>query len=401
MAAPVTRHALALAHGLTHRLHRFGSEEAHLNAQRVFAVGIYGWILLNTILLLPYYDAIWGPDSLVLRASFDPDRWHHWLVKLSLHPAFADHAYVFIVGQLVSLGLVFSRAAPRLGALGVYLFTFNLYSRTGQILDGGNNLVQLLTFYFLFMNVSGRSTRARGWLRSVSVSASNAALWMCRIQVAIVYLSAGILKLNGALWQKGMALYYLLQGDSYTHPLAREMVVAAPELAMLATYGAIVFQILFVVLVWNKRARPYLIVAGIGLHLVGIAFGMGLFFFGLVMCLAYLAFIDEENARRLRHPFISNTCLEVVCPSTVPLARILAGVVRLDWWRRLHVTIEAHASEVEAFDPATGQRWRGITALWPMLVRIPALLPLAPLALAGWYVGLAQRLLGRWFAPVR
>ena len=198
-----------------------------------------------------------------------------------------------------------------------------------------------------------------------------------------------------------MALYYVLQGDSYTHPIAREIVVAVPELAMLATYGAVAFQILFVVLVWNKRARPYLVAAGIGLHLVGIAFGMGLFIFGTVMCLAYLAFIDEEKARRLRHPFISGACLEVVCPATVPLARVLPGVMKLDWWGRLDVSIDVDATELEALDPVTGRRWRGITALWPVLVRVPALLPLAPWALLGWYVGLAQCLLGRWFVPSR
>ncbi|MBV1860473.1 MAG: HTTM domain-containing protein [Nannocystaceae bacterium] len=399
MAAPITQHVRAITLGIADRLHSFGNEETHVHGQRVFVIGIYSWILVNTLLLLPYYDAIWGPESLVSRASFDPSGWHHWLVKLSLHPTLADHTYVFILGQLISLGLVFSRAAPKLGAVGVYLFTFNLYNRTGQVLDGGNNLVQLLTFYFLFMNISGRFSRGRGWLRQVSVAASNAALWMCRIQVAIVYLSAGILKLNGALWQKGMALYYVLQGDSYTHPLAREAVVEMPELAMLATYGAVIFQILFVVLVWNKRARPYLVAAGIGLHLIGIAFGMGLFLFGTVMCLAYLAFIDEGKARRLRHPFTSSTCLEVLCPPTAPLAPVLRGIAKLDWFRRLDVIIDLHATEVEGFDPATGRRWRGITVSWPILLRVPVLLPLVPCALVGWYVGLAQRLFGRWFVP--
>ena len=182
-------------------------------------------------------------------------------------------------------------------------------------------------FYFVFMNLSGRPTRARGWFRPISVAASNAALWMCRIQVALIYLCAGILKLNGDLWQKGMALYDLLQGDSYTHPLAREA---------------------------------------------------------------------ESFARRIRQPFTSRHCLEVTCPARTRLTRVMRRIVRLDWWRRVQLTVSPETEHATAFDPESGRSWSGPSALWPILLRVPALLPLAPLAMAGWYVGAAQRLYARW-----
>ncbi len=400
MSAPILRHLKSARTIVARRLLNMGERESHLHTQRVFSAAIYGWILLNTLLLLPYYDAIWGPDSLVNRIAFKPERWDFWAVHLSSHPALIDHTYVFIVGQLVCLGLVLSRSLPRVGAVGVYFFTFNLFTRTGQILDGGNNLVQLLMFYFVFMNVSGRPTRARGPLRPLVIAASNAAFWMCRIQIVLVYLTAGMLKLNGPLWQKGMALYYILQGESYTHPLARELVVALPSAAMLAAYATVAFQILFVVLIWFRPARPYLIAMGVGLHLFGIAFGMGLFFFGLVMCLAYLAFVPDGISQQLRRPWASDTCLQVSCPPNTRLAAVLGHAARLDWWRRMQLRQDADPGQLSAFDPGGGKLRVGVVALWSVLVRIPVLLPLAPLALVAWYLGLAQRLYKPMMSPL-
>lgn len=397
MNAPILRHLSALRAAVGRHLAGMCEREPHLHTQRIFSAAIYGWILLNTLMLLPYYDALWGPDSLVNRKAFDPTQWDQWFIHLSAHPAFADHTYVFIVGQLACLGLVLGRTLPRLGALGVYFFTFNLWQRTGQMLDGGNNLVQLLMFYFVLMNVSGRPIRARrAAVRRSLVAVSNASFWMCRIQIVLLYLTAGILKLNGALWQKGMALYYILQGESYTHPLAREMVVAFPEIAMIATYGTLLFQILFVVLIWYRPARPYLIGAGVGLHLFGIAFGMGLFFFGLVMCLAYLAFLPGTVSARIRLPLLSREPLRVHCPPQHRrLASVLRLVARLDWRGRLHVETSADALELYTVDPVSGRQDSGLMALGRIGARIPLLLPLAPLAVAAWYVGLAQLLYAR------
>lgn len=390
MNAPILRHLQAARDAVAHRLLHIGQDESHLHTQRVFSTAIYGWILLTTLMLLPYYDAIWGPESLVNRIPFKPERWDFWVVHLSSHPLMAEHTYVFIIGQLICLGLVFSRALPRVGAIGVYFFTFNLFTRTGQILDGGNNLVQLLMFYFVFMNISGRPSRARGPLRPLVIAASNASLWMCRIQIALVYLSAGVLKLNGALWQKGMALYYILQGESYTHPLARELVVAFPSAAMVATYATVIFQFLFVVLIWFRPARPYLIAVGVSLHLFGIAFGMGLLFFGLIMCLAYLAFLPDGVSERLRRPWTSEASLQVSYPSSSRLAKVVETFRRLDWWQRIQFLPRAEAGRVTSLS-CDGATREGVVVLWSVLVRIPLLLPVAPLALVAWYFGIAQR----------
>ncbi len=397
MNVPVFEHFTALRAAAVRRLLALCEREPHLHTQRCFSGAIYVWILLHTLILLPYYGPIWGPSSLVHRAAFDPGRWDHWLLRLVQHPELADHTYLFIAGQLLCLGLVLTRTAPRLAAIGVYFFTFNLYHRTGQILDGGNNLVQLLMFYFMVMNVSGAALRCR-WAapRGLLVALSNVAFYMCRIQIALVYLCAGILKLTGPLWQKGMALYYILQSEGYTHPLARDLVLSFPGAAMLATYGTIAFQILFVVLIWWRPARPYLIAAGLGLHLGGIAFGMGLLFFGLVMCLSYVAFLPDRLCARLRGPWTIRDSLHVSCPEARPrLHRLLGLVARLGRRGCLRIGSDLTTRELVATDPVTGATITGPRVLWAMARRIPALLPLLPVAAVAWYLGLAQWLYRR------
>lgn len=398
MSAPIIEHFSALRARTSRCLVDLCEQERHIHTQRIFSVAIYGWLLLGTLLLLPYYESLWGPASLVNRPEFEPSRWHHWLVYLSLHPSLADHAWVFVTGQLFCLGLVLTAVAPRLAALGVYFFTFNLYHRTGQLLDGGNNLAILLLFYFVFMNVSGRATAlGHPLVRKLAIACSNAAFYMCRIQIVVVYLCASLLKLNGPLWQKGMALYYILQGESYTHPVAQDFVVAFPSIAMLATYATLIFQVLFFVLIWWRPARPWLIAAGVSLHLFGIGMGMGLLLFGLIMCLAYVAFLPADVSAAIRSPWLAASPLRVHAPANAGrLRRALGLLERLDLSHRIVIETRQDCNELRTKDVVTGVERTGIAAFWAVMRRVPLLLPLLPLVVAAWYVGFAQMAYRRW-----
>jgi predicted DCC family thiol-disulfide oxidoreductase YuxK len=71
-----------------------------------------------------------------------------------------------------------------------------------------------------------------------------------------------------------------------------------PFLSLIGTYATLGFQWLFPILIWQRRWRLPLISFGLLLHL-GIAFGMGLFTFGLVMYVSYLLFLPEDKAGKL------------------------------------------------------------------------------------------------------
>jgi hypothetical protein len=201
-----------------------------------------------------------------------------------------------------------------------------------------------------------------------------------------------VLKLNGPLWQKGMALYYILQGESYTHPTVQSLVIEYPAFAMLGTYATMLFQVLFVVLIWRRAARPYLVAAGVGLHLFGIGLGMGLLLFGIIMCLGYLAFIPADVSARLRGPWLATAPLHVMVPRSRPRLRgLLVALARVDLRRRIDVRLTATDDVLRAHDPTTERDASELGALWAVARRFPFALPLLPLALAAWYLGVAQR----------
>ena len=121
---------------------------------------------------------------------------------------------------------------------------------------------------------------------------------LARIQVVIVYLCTGIFKLNGNLWQNGMALYYILQSDAYSFPTLMNIIKNNPWISFLGTYTAVAFQITFPYLIWFKNTKVFIITFGYAIHL-GILFGMGLPTFGLMMCICYFLFFEDKWAKNI------------------------------------------------------------------------------------------------------
>jgi hypothetical protein len=61
------------------------------------------------------------------------------------------------------------------------------------------------------------------------------------------------------------------------------------------TYGTLAVEFSIGVLVWNRRLRPYVLLAGIALHL-SIELTMRIGFFSWAVLVAYLAFVPPEHA---------------------------------------------------------------------------------------------------------
>jgi hypothetical protein len=361
--------------------------ERGVATMRLFTLAIYAWLAAQTLVMLPYADEMWGPDAFVQRVPFQEGVWYHWVTYLANHPDAGDLWWAFPIGQLAAIVLGLLGRTPRLAAAFVYLFTINLYHRAAPTADGGSNLSYLLLIYSIVGNVSGRAGRG-----SVRIGLANVAFWACRVQVVIVYFCASIFKLQGSLWQSGMALYYILQSDSFSLPVLHDVVVAVPALAMCATYVTLGFQLCFPTLIWFDRTRPFVIAVGIALH-AGIALGMGLLFFGLIMLISYLLFIREETAARVLRRLHGAAPLRITWPEG---ARRLRRVLEFVDLRRSCVFVEGSALEV--VDTETSETWRGPDALRRVVTHSPALIPLFPVVQLVWALGglslLSRRLWG-------
>lgn len=304
MFVPIASHFRNALHALDRFSTALTHQEKHLTTQKVFRNLLYAWLFMNTIVLLPFHGEVWGPEALVQRPPFDSHSLYHWTFHLAAHPGLQNHYLIFPVAQLVLLAVaVLFGVAPSLFNLLVCVITINLNNLTPVIVDGGTNLAQLILFYMLFLNTSGKPVRATWYPLRIGLTAiSNAAFLLCRLQVVIVYLCSAILKLNGPLWQSGMALYYIFQADLFTHPLLYRLIKTFPLLSLVGSYFTVAFEALFPFLIWLRKTRLVMLLLGVLLHL-SIGFGMGLFSFGLVMCVTYTLFVSDETSRGVVHFF--------------------------------------------------------------------------------------------------
>lgn len=403
MDSPFIRHLRQVLFALDRLASRLVEQESRLAVQKLFKNVFYSWLFLHTALLLPFHREVWSRDSLVLRQEFDPSSLFNWVLNLSCHPAVQPWYMAILAGQLLALALAIAGVLPRLMPLLVYLFTMNLNGLTGVILDGGNNLSQLLMFYMIFLNTSGRPVRVRSVPGAMALRGlSNMAFLACGLQVATVYTCTALFKLNGDLWQNGMALYYILQTDAYTHPWLYELITSFPYLSMVGSYATLTFQALFPILVWFRRPRPLLLFAGSMIHL-GISLGMGLLTFGLIMCISYLIFLEERTCQTILDAFSSRARLQVsINPCSRRIEALWMLLRRLDW--RGSLSFRSWESRGDGggepflvvIDETTGARSFDTEALGRIWLKLPVgvlLLPLFPFFGLLHYLGVAQALL--------
>lgn len=196
-----------------------------------------------------------------------------------LYPYFLAHILLFSI-----LGI--AGRYQRWAAAAVYLLMMNLDNKAHVILDGGNNLIHLIGFYLIFVDTKSK--------QSVSIIFTNLARLMIMIQVCLIYATAGLLKVMGPLWNKGVALYYTMGVPEFGNEKLFQFLSDYPLAVALFTLGTVLFQISFPYLIWNQKLKPFIIAVGTALHL-SIAFVMGLFMFGFAMCLGY-AFFKTDKA---------------------------------------------------------------------------------------------------------
>lgn len=176
----------------------------------------------------------------------------------------------------------------------VVIITWTLDHLVPEILDGGNNLYQLLMIYvlgtlpFLF-----KPTRATKVLAVGSI-------YLGMAQVCLMYFTAGWAKIMGSDWQSGLALFYILQNKDFSNGFFSQMVVSNFFLSSLGSYFAVCFQAAFPWLIWVPKARGPLIFLGCLLHL-SIGVFMGLPLFSLIMCLSYLFFLSEKDFEAIQN----------------------------------------------------------------------------------------------------
>ena len=115
---------------------------------------------------------------------------------------------------------------------------------------------------------------------------------LLQLQMAVIFFSAGTIKLGGDLWWSGVAPWAALNNNEVAFV---PMGVLAEHfwIVNLMAYGTVFIEVSYPFLIWSFKTRPYVLVAALLLH-VFIAVMMGMYFFASAMIVGHLAFMRRH-----------------------------------------------------------------------------------------------------------
>jgi hypothetical protein len=270
---------------------------------------LLGLIRILTGLMLLYTHAVWG---LALRDFFGPDAWiSRELVAAVQANQFADsiwwyvpprwlwpaYTLMMLILLLFTIGL-WTRVTSVLSLLIVISFA----NRVPEALFGLDKINAVMTFY-LAVGPTGSALSVDRWLavrrhrqRLVPMASANFALRLIQVHMCIVYLFAGIFKLQGLPWWNGLAMWMAFGNLEYQ---SADMTWLAwhPWLVNFLTHATALWELSFCVLIWIPLLRPLVLALSLFMHL-GIGACLGLWTFSLIMLVGCASFLPPEAIGR-------------------------------------------------------------------------------------------------------
>lgn len=256
---------------------------------RLFKNLLYIFLSVKCVFWLLNFDMLFGENSLSL--TFD----HHISVFKGLayflysqnNPAYCMYFIaVLLIACLYSLR---SSRSFLVIDLVIYFLVLNIDIRIYTTSTAGESVLVNVCFLSAWLKKEfklGNSTYDQ-----LKVLFHNLSFYALILQICIVYGYSALAKWFDADWLSGNAVYLASKTFHYSRSFVVDHVDSVKFVAIALTYIVLLYQTLFPFLVWFKKLKPYLLIMGVIMHLY-IAFVMGLFFFGVIMILTYVLFID-------------------------------------------------------------------------------------------------------------
>ena len=210
-----------------------------------------------------------------------------------------DIAVVLVVALLIVSGASLAIGyRSRLAAVLAFVALISLTRRDPFVFNSGDALLRHIAL-FLALAPTGEALSVDRWRkdRATFWTFPQRAPWALRliqIQISMVYLFTVWAKARGERWFGGTAVSESLRVGDLLRFRLPDALTDSVLLANLLTFGTLVVELGLALLIWNRRWRPYVIVAGIALHLF-IELTMALGFFSTVMIASYLSFVPEDT----------------------------------------------------------------------------------------------------------
>lgn len=254
----------------------------------------YGIVVLAwSLSLAADLSAFFSTSGLV--PDGNPSGWT-WSL-LSVFPS--DAAVTALYGVLVAAAVCVAIGyRTRLATVVVLVAMLSFQRRNPFLFNGGDMLLRIVGLY-LALAPAGAALSVDRWRRHRAAfcefpSRSPWALRLIQVHVSVVYLFTVWEKVRGTTWNHGTAVSYALRvGELARFPLPTWMTDSL-LVSNVLTFATLAVELALALLVWNRKARPWVLAAGVGLH-ASIELTMGLGFFSGTMLVAYLAFVPAPT----------------------------------------------------------------------------------------------------------
>jgi hypothetical protein len=225
----------------------------------------------------------------------------HWAYQWSVFEFWTSDT-ALLIGWVVLLVAAIALTVgwhSRLAAVIVFVLIQSFMQRDRWAFNGGDALISIEAM-FLALSSCGAALSLDQRRRTGSFwSAQSRAPWVIRllqVQLTVIYLVNVQAKLAGEAWLDGSAASYAWRAWPLFH--APEWLTGNALLVNVATWGTILIELAIAVLVWNRRCRPWVLLAGVALHL-SIMVTLSVGFHSLAIFVLYLAFVPWERVQEL------------------------------------------------------------------------------------------------------
>ncbi|BBY45932.1 HTTM domain-containing protein [Mycolicibacterium celeriflavum] len=190
----------------------------------------------------------------------------------------------------------------RVAAILVFILLQSFLRRGAPYFNAGDAILTVVALILVLsscgaaLSMDQRRRTGRFW------TAETRQVWPVRllqIQLSIIYLATVQAKLAGKPWVEGSAVYYAWHTDGRWALLtAPEWLSANAILVNVLTWSTLLIELALAVLVWSRRWRFWVLLAGVLMHLT-IMVNLNVGFFSLAMFVLYLAFVPWDVVERL------------------------------------------------------------------------------------------------------
>lgn len=238
-----------------------------------------------------------GPQGLYNYASYrSAPAGHLPSLYRVLPPTEATNRWIVRLYLVSSLAFLVGLATP-VAAVAALIGLVSIHFRNPLVLHSGDVLLRHLLLYAVFLP-SAQVWSVDAWVldRDPVTLVTPWALRLIQIQVAIVYLRTAFWKLRGPAWRDGSAVYRVLSLTALRrHALPKAW--RRPAVYRSLTWGTLVFEVGFPLLIWVPPLRWPLLAVAVVFHL-SLDWFVRIRLFQWVMLAALVAYLPPDDITR-------------------------------------------------------------------------------------------------------